>query len=68
MDDKKLPKIDLTPKQIEEILKNHPLENFLPRKNKKSADYFRCEHCRDTKIEQVYGGPNRPCPHCGPKY
>lgn len=64
----KLPKINLTSKEIEEIFKDKKLEDFFPKKKKTcNCSPYRCDLCQDTKIVLVYGGPNRECPACGPK-
>lgn len=68
-DDKKLPNLNLTPEELAELLKNIPIKDLLPPDKPKTSKVFhRCEQCRDTKMIDVYGGPNRPCPYCGPKY
>lgn len=65
-----LPKINLTPEEIAEALKDIKLEDLLPPKDKKPAKpFYKCEHCHDQGYVQVYGpGPNQPCPVCGPRY
>lgn len=65
----KLPSINLTAKEIEELFKDKKLEDFFP-KSKKSCScspHF-CNICHDTKKVLVMGGPTQDCPVCGPRY
>lgn len=69
----KLPKLNLTPEQIAEVLKNTSVDKLLPPSKPKGRPYLgpnpHCEVCHGSGTVTVYGpGPNMPCPACGPRY
>ena len=66
--DSKLPKINLTIKEIEELLKDKRLEDLLPKSKKCSCSSYFCNICHDTKKVMVMGGKDQDCPTCGPRY